>query len=166
MSLIRAAECKSPDRGRVPKPAASPQYARPLALRPRLRYWVSAAPFNWCRRHSKERFDDRQSTARTFNHVAVLKGGWSAERDVSLRSGAAVAEALRGEDYTVTEIDVARDSPARLAEVKPEACFNALHGRFGEDGCVQGILECLAIPLPTPACWRPRSPCTKSARKP
>ncbi len=87
-----------------------------------------------------------KAPARTFNHVAVLKGGWSAERDVSLRSGAAVAEALRGEDYTVTEIDVARDLPARLAEVKPEACFNALHGRFGEDGCVQGILECLAIP--------------------
>lgn len=86
------------------------------------------------------------ATARTRSTVAVLKGGWSAERDVSLRSGAAVAEALRGEGYSVTEIDVGRDLPQRLAELQPEACFNALHGRFGEDGCVQGILECLAIP--------------------
>lgn len=83
---------------------------------------------------------------RTFEHVAVLMGGWSAEREVSLRSGAAVAEALGGEGYRVTLIDVDRDLPSRLKDVRPEACFNALHGRFGEDGCVQGVLECLGIP--------------------
>lgn len=83
---------------------------------------------------------------RTRNNVAVLKGGWSAERDVSLRSGAAVAEALRGEGYMVTEVDVGRDIAARLAELRPEACFNALHGRGGEDGVIQGVLETLQIP--------------------
>jgi D-alanine-D-alanine ligase len=83
---------------------------------------------------------------RTIEHVAVLMGGLSAERSVSLRSGAAVAEALRGEGYRVTEIDVGRDVASRLAEVRPDVCFNALHGRYGEDGCIQGILETLAIP--------------------
>lgn len=83
---------------------------------------------------------------RTREHVAVLKGGLSAERDVSLRSGAAVAEALRGEGYRVTEIDAGRDLAEQLVQAKPEACFNALHGKFGEDGCVQGILEMLDIP--------------------
>ena len=83
---------------------------------------------------------------RTHGHVAVLMGGWSAEREVSLRSGAACARALEGEGYRVTPIDVDRDLAARLQEVKPDVCFNALHGRFGEDGCVQGVLECLAIP--------------------
>ncbi len=84
--------------------------------------------------------------ARTRTNIAVLKGGWSAERPVSLRSGAAVAEALRAEGYQVTEIDVDRDIAARLAEMKPDACFNALHGRGGEDGVIQGVLETLAIP--------------------
>jgi D-alanine-D-alanine ligase len=83
---------------------------------------------------------------RTRNTVAVLKGGLSAERDVSLRSGAAVAEALRGEGYGVTEIDVGRDVADVLQKLKPEICFNALHGKFGEDGCMQGILELLEIP--------------------
>ncbi|MEZ5898215.1 MAG: D-alanine--D-alanine ligase [Hyphomicrobiaceae bacterium] len=83
---------------------------------------------------------------RSRDHVAVLKGGLSAEREVSLRSGAAVAEALRGEGYTVTEIDVGRDLAEQLARVRPQACFNALHGKFGEDGCVQGVLELLEIP--------------------
>lgn len=83
---------------------------------------------------------------RTRDHVAVLMGGWSAERDVSLRSGAACARALEGEGYRVTPIDVDRDIAARLKEVQPDVCFNALHGRFGEDGCLQGVLECLAIP--------------------
>jgi D-alanine-D-alanine ligase len=83
---------------------------------------------------------------RRRRHVAVLKGGLSAEREISLASGQAVAEALRGEGYTVTEIDVGRDVATVLAEVKPEACFNALHGKYGEDGCIQGILEMLAIP--------------------
>jgi len=83
---------------------------------------------------------------RTFQRVAVLMGGWSAEREVSLRSGAAVAAALEGEGYEVTKIDVARDIAARLADLRPDVCFNALHGRFGEDGTVQGVLECLEIP--------------------
>jgi D-alanine-D-alanine ligase len=73
-------------------------------------------------------------------------GGLSAERSVSLRSGAAVAEALAGEGYRVSEIDVGRDVAARLAEVRPDVCFNALHGRFGEDGCIQGILETMGLP--------------------
>ncbi len=83
---------------------------------------------------------------RTFEHVAVLMGGLSAERSVSLRSGAAVAEALLGEGYRVTTVDVGRDIAARLAELRPDVCFNALHGRFGEDGCIQGILETMALP--------------------
>jgi D-alanine-D-alanine ligase len=73
-------------------------------------------------------------------------GGLSAERSVSLRSGTAVADALESEGYRVTRIDVGRDVARRLEEVKPEACFNALHGKFGEDGCIQGILETMAIP--------------------
>lgn len=79
-------------------------------------------------------------------HVAVLMGGWSAEREVSLVSGAAVAKALEEAGYRVTGIDVGRDLPARLAEVRPDAAFNALHGRWGEDGCVQGVLEVLGVP--------------------
>lgn len=83
---------------------------------------------------------------RTFGHVAVLLGGLSAERSVSLRSGAAVADALEGEGYRVTRIDVDRDIASRLAAERPEVCFNALHGKFGEDGCIQGILETMQIP--------------------
>jgi D-alanine-D-alanine ligase len=83
---------------------------------------------------------------RTRNHVAVLKGGLSAERDVSLNSGAAVGEALLQEGYTVTEIDVDRDLAGKLQELGPDVCFNALHGKFGEDGCVQGVLELLGLP--------------------
>jgi D-alanine-D-alanine ligase len=84
--------------------------------------------------------------SRKYRHVAVLKGGWSAEREVSLRSGAACAKALAEAGYRVTEIDVGRDIAQVLAALKPDACFNALHGRWGEDGCIQGILECLALP--------------------
>ncbi|MBA2126563.1 D-alanine--D-alanine ligase [Hyphomicrobium methylovorum] len=83
---------------------------------------------------------------RTHEHVAVLKGGLSAEREVSLRSGAAVAEALRGEGYRVTEVDADRNLAIQLQELKPDVAFNALHGKFGEDGCVQGILELLGVP--------------------
>lgn len=83
---------------------------------------------------------------RTFEHVAVLMGGLSAERSVSLRSGDAVATALEGEGYRVTRIDVGRDVARRLDEVRPDVCFNALHGRFGEDGIIQGILEMAEIP--------------------
>lgn len=83
---------------------------------------------------------------RKYAHVAVLMGGWSAEREVSLSSGRECAKALEGEGYRVTRIDVDRNLAATLAELKPDACFNALHGRWGEDGCVQGILEVLGIP--------------------
>jgi D-alanine--D-alanine ligase len=79
-------------------------------------------------------------------HVAVLKGGWSAEREVSLSSGAECANALRGEGYTVTEIDVDRTLPTVLAEVKPDVVFNALHGPYGEDGTIQGVLEVMSLP--------------------
>lgn len=87
-----------------------------------------------------------EAPQRTFAHVAVLLGGLSAERSVSLRSGEAVATALEGEGYRVTRIDVGRDVARRLDEVRPDVCFNALHGRMGEDGCIQGILETMAIP--------------------
>lgn len=79
-------------------------------------------------------------------HVAVLMGGLSAERPVSLWSGAACATALEGEGYKVTRIDVGRDLAQALAALKPDVVFNALHGRFGEDGIVQGILEMQRIP--------------------
>jgi D-alanine-D-alanine ligase len=79
-------------------------------------------------------------------HVAVLMGGWSAEREVSLSSGSACAKALEGEGYRVTRIDVTRDLPERLRALGPDVCFNALHGKGGEDGTVQGILETLEIP--------------------
>ena len=79
-------------------------------------------------------------------HVAVLLGGWSAEREVSLRSGEACAQALEGEGYRVTRIDVDRSVGEVLAALKPDVAFNALHGRVGEDGTVQGILEVLQIP--------------------
>lgn len=81
-----------------------------------------------------------------YKRIAVLKGGWSPEREVSLNSGAACAKALRSKGYDVTEIDVGRDLAARLLELKPDAAFNALHGQWGEDGCVQGLLEVIGIP--------------------
>ena len=79
-------------------------------------------------------------------HVAVLLGGWSAEREVSLASGKACGAALEGEGYKVTYIDVDRDLAIRLAEVKPDVVFNALHGPYGEDGTVQGMLEIMGLP--------------------
>ncbi|RDE09100.1 D-alanine--D-alanine ligase [Pelagibacterium lacus] len=79
-------------------------------------------------------------------HVAVLKGGWSHEREVSLNSGAQCAEALRNAGYRVTEVDAGRDIAAVLTRLDPDVVFNALHGRFGEDGTMQGLLEILAIP--------------------
>jgi D-alanine-D-alanine ligase len=81
-----------------------------------------------------------------FKHVAVLLGGRSAEREVSLVSGRACANALREEGFDVTEIDAGHDLAERLRATKPDAAFNALHGRWGEDGCVQGLLEILEIP--------------------
>lgn len=79
-------------------------------------------------------------------HVAVLLGGFSSERPVSLSSGKACADALEGEGYRVTRVDVGRDLGRVLAELRPDVAFNALHGPFGEDGKVQGILEYLEIP--------------------
>jgi D-alanine-D-alanine ligase len=79
-------------------------------------------------------------------HVAVLMGCWSAEREVSLRSGRACADALMRQGYRVTRIDVGRDIAAVLKTVKPDVALNVLHGRPGEDGTLQGLLEILAIP--------------------
>jgi D-alanine-D-alanine ligase len=78
-------------------------------------------------------------------HIAVLMGGWSAERQVSLSSGAGVAEALESLGHRVTRIDMDRDVAARLAEAKPDLVFNALHGTPGEDGSVQGMLDIMGL---------------------
>ena len=81
-----------------------------------------------------------------MRHVAVLMGGWSAEREVSLRSGKACADALDRNGYKVTRVDVARGIADVLARLKPDVALNMLHGRPGEDGTIQGLLEILAIP--------------------
>jgi len=82
-----------------------------------------------------------------MKHVAVLMGGWSAEREISLRSGKACADALeRLGTYRVNRIDVTRDIAAVLKELKPDCALNVLHGRPGEDGTLQGLLEVMAIP--------------------
>ncbi|PZX16257.1 D-alanine-D-alanine ligase [Palleronia aestuarii] len=82
----------------------------------------------------------------THPKVAVLMGGPSAEREVSLSSGRECATALRDEGYEVIEVDAGSDLAARLHEIAPDIVFNALHGRWGEDGCVQGLLEWLRLP--------------------
>ncbi len=78
-------------------------------------------------------------------HVAVLMGGWSAEREVSLSSGAGVAEALEGLGHKVTRIDMGRDVAERLAAAAPDVVFNALHGTPGEDGTVQGMMDLMGL---------------------
>ena len=83
---------------------------------------------------------------KAVKHVAVLMGGFSSERPVSLSSGAACATALEDRGYRVTRVDVDRNVASVLAELKPDVAFNALHGPFGEDGTIQGILEYLQIP--------------------
>ena len=89
-------------------------------------------------------------SSRAYPSVTVLMGGPSAEREVSLSSGRECAAALREHGYTVAELDpgprLGPDLCARLVEARPDAVFNALHGRWGEDGRVQGLLEWLAIP--------------------
>ena len=85
-------------------------------------------------------------SSRTAARIAVLMGGRSAEREVSLVSGRACAAALRTEGFQVVEIDAGPDLGSVLQREKPDVAFNALHGRWGEDGCVQGILEWLQIP--------------------
>jgi D-alanine-D-alanine ligase len=81
----------------------------------------------------------------TALHIAVLMGGWSAEREVSLMSGTGIAEALDSLGHRVTRIDMDRDVAARLAETKPDLVFNALHGTPGEDGSVQGMLDLMGL---------------------
>jgi D-alanine-D-alanine ligase len=81
-----------------------------------------------------------------MKHVAVLMGGWSSERDVSLSSGVACANALEQVGFRVTRVDVDRDIGRTLARLKPDVAFNALHGPYGEDGTIQGVLEILGIP--------------------
>ena len=78
-------------------------------------------------------------------HVAVLMGGWSAERSVSLSSGEGVAKALESRGHKVTRVDMDRDVALRLAEIKPDVVFNALHGVPGEDGSVQGMLDLMGL---------------------
>jgi len=81
-----------------------------------------------------------------MTHVAVVMGGLSAEREVSLTSGEACAVALEQRGYRVSRVDAGRDLPMVLAELRPDVIFNALHGRFGEDGRVQGLFDPLGIP--------------------
>jgi D-alanine-D-alanine ligase len=78
-------------------------------------------------------------------HVAVLMGGWSSERPVSLVTGNGVADALERLGYRVTRIDMDRNVAARLAEAKPDVVFNALHGTPGEDGTVQGMMDLMGL---------------------
>jgi D-alanine-D-alanine ligase len=78
-------------------------------------------------------------------HVAVLMGGWSSEREVSLLSGNGVAEALEARGHRVTRIDMGRDVAARLAQAAPDVVFNALHGTPGEDGTVQGMMDLMGL---------------------
>ncbi len=78
-------------------------------------------------------------------HVAVLMGGWSSEREVSLTSGEGVAKALESRGHRVTRIDMGRDLAQRLAEIAPDVVFNALHGTPGEDGTVQGLMDLMGV---------------------
>src|SRR4051812_30846499 len=78
-------------------------------------------------------------------HVAVLMGGWSSEREVSLVSGEGVAKACETLGHRVTRVDMARDVAVRLAAVNPDIVFNALHGTPGEDGAVQGMLDLMGL---------------------
>ena len=81
----------------------------------------------------------------TALHIAVLMGGWSAEREVSLSSGNGVADALESLGHRVTRIDMARDVAAKLADTQPDLVFNALHGTPGEDGSVQGLMDLMGL---------------------
>jgi len=79
-------------------------------------------------------------------HVALLVGGLSAEREVSLMSGEGIERSLKKLGYKVTTIDVGRDIAKKLEKVKPDIAFIGLHGNYGEDGCIQGVLEIMGIP--------------------
>jgi D-alanine-D-alanine ligase len=78
-------------------------------------------------------------------HVAVLMGGWSSEREISLITGNGVADALEGRGHEVTRIDMDRNVAARLGEISPDVVFNALHGTPGEDGTVQGMMDLMGL---------------------
>lgn len=78
-------------------------------------------------------------------HIAVLMGGWSAEREVSLSSGAGIADALETLGHRVTRIDMDRNVAARLADAAPDLVFNALHGSPGEDGSIQGLMDIMGL---------------------
>lgn len=90
------------------------------------------------------------ASTKTKKRIGVLMGGWSSEREVSLRSGNAVADALESKGHDVLRIDVTEDADRTLRMAKAnfgmDAAFIALHGTFGEDGCIQGMLECLGVP--------------------
>ena len=85
-------------------------------------------------------------TSGRVSRVAVIMGGLSAEREVSVSTGKACGYALREAGYDVVEVDAGPDLPMRLTDINPDVVFNALHGRWGEDGCVQGMLEWLRLP--------------------
>ncbi len=93
-----------------------------------------------------DEFRDMPRRIPSQTHVAVLMGGMSAEREVSMNTGEAVCAALRKTGYRVTPMDVKPDIAAKLMDLHPDVVFNALHGRFGEDGRIQGILETLSLP--------------------
>jgi D-alanine-D-alanine ligase len=96
--------------------------------------------------HANQRHRLNQMAQASAKHVAVLMGGWSAEREVSLRSGKACADALKRRGYRVTPLDVTRNVAADLTAAAPDVALNVLHGRPGEDGTLQGLLEILGIP--------------------
>jgi D-alanine-D-alanine ligase len=100
-------------------------------------------------------------SSRPASRIVVLMGGPSAEREVSLSTGQGCAEALRSEGYDVVEVDAGPDLALRLADIMPDVVFNALHGRWGEDGCVQGCWNGCASPTPIPVCWPRRWPWTR-----
>lgn len=81
-----------------------------------------------------------------MKRVAVIYGGWSSEREVSLTSGHKMAEAARAGGYDVVEIDAGRNLATQLAEAEPDVVLNGLHGPWGEDGCVQGVMEVMGLP--------------------
>ncbi len=89
---------------------------------------------------------ERGMSSRTIRRIAVLKGGLSAERDVSLVSGQRCSAALRDEGYETVEVDAGVNLSEELSKINPDAVFNSLHGRWGEDGCVQGLLEWMQLP--------------------
>src|ERR1700679_2136753 len=99
-----------------------------------------------CRSLAVTRSGSPMSLPLAGRHVAVLMGGLSAEREVSLSSGRARADALDRLGARVSRVHAGRDIAAVLTALRPDVCFNALHGAWGEDGCVQGVLETLGVP--------------------